>query len=246
MEKGWNPFRRRCILRIPFPVNDGLTAVLQPGDVVLYRARAGQLLGGLITTFTESPYSHAEVYVGDGWCVDASAYGVTLSKGMHEDLVDVFRLKGGLTAEQRRVVVDKAFQSLARPYDYFLLFTFPFLTRAMAARRAANGAFICSENVAWCYAEAGVDLSGKGDPTTLEAPADLGRSGRLEWLGFWNGAAPVPDGKPNERHPLQGRPNVISQLVIWLFADPLSCRDEYYRQLTASRERTRRWPARPA
>jgi hypothetical protein len=239
MKKSWNPFRRRCILRIPHLVNDDLTAVLQPGDVILYRAHGHQLLGNLISTFTDSPYSHAEVYVGDGWCVDASAYGLTLSKGMHDDLVDVLRLKGGLPEAQRRIVVGKAYQSLARPYDYFLLLGFPFFTRSMAARRAANGAYICSENVAWCYAEAGIDLSGKGDPVELEAPADLGCSRKLAWLGFWDRGRSVTDARRSEWHPLQGRPNLVSRLLIRLLADPFSCRDEYYRQLHESQELAR-------
>jgi hypothetical protein len=240
MHNGWNPFRRQCILRIPRPIDDGLTRALQPGDIILYRAHGRQLLGNLITTFTDSPYSHAEVYVGEGWSVDASGIGLTLSKGMHNDLVDVFRLRGGLGAEQRRIIVGKAFQSLARPYDYFLLFGFPFFTSAMAARRAANAAFICSENVAWCYAEAGLDLSGRGAPTAMEAPADIGCSRLLEWEGFWDRARPVADAQRNEWHARQGRPNILARIVIRLFANPLSCRDEYYRQLHASQERAAR------
>ena len=240
MQNGWNPFKRQCILRIPYGIEDALTAALQPGDVILYRAHGHQLLGNLIATFTDSPYSHAEVYVGQGWCVDAAGIGLTLSKGMHADIVDVFRLKGGLGAEQRRIIVGKAFQSLAMPYDYVLLFGFPFFTSKMAARRAANGAFICSENVAWCYAEAGIDLSGRGSPTAMSAPADIGCSALLEWRGFWDRARPVADGKRNEWHPLQGRANWLSRLMIRLFANPLSCRDEYYAQLHESQARAAR------
>jgi hypothetical protein len=240
MKNGWNPFRKECILQIPYKVEDKLTQVLKPGDILLYRAHGHQLLGNLISTFTDSPYSHAEVYVGDGWSVDAAAIGVTLSMGMHKEIVDVFRLKGGLTDHQRRIVVGKAYQSLARPYDYFLLFAFPFFTRKMAARRAANGAFMCSENVAWCYHEAGIDLGGKGTPVAMEAPADLGASKLLDWLGFYDRAKKVPDGVRNKPHRIQGKPNWFSRLLIKLFADPFSVRDEYYSQLQKSQARARK------
>jgi hypothetical protein len=236
MQKGWNPFRKKCILRIPFTIEDDLTTALHPGDILLYRAHAHQLLGNLITTFTRSPYSHAEVYVGDGWSVDAAAIGLTLSMGMHSDFVDIFRLKGGLSDQQRRIVVGKAYQSLARPYDYFLLFNFPFFTPKMAGRRAANNAFICSENVAWCYHEAGIDLAGKGTPIAMEAPADIASSKLLDWLGFYDHARRIPDGARNERHRLQGKPNWLSRLIIKLIADPFSSRDEYYQQLRRSQE----------
>jgi hypothetical protein len=133
-------------------------------------------------------------------------------------------------------VIEKAFQSLAKPYDYFLLFAFPFFTDKMATGRATNGAFICSENVAWCYHEAGIDLTGKGTPTAMEAPADIAASKKLNWLGFYDHTNKVSDGVRNEWHKLQGKPNWFSRLLIWLIADPLSSRDEYYAQLHGSQE----------
>ena len=160
----WNPFKRKCKLRVERNEyhNNKLTAFLQKGDIILYRGEYKSFTSALIMEFTCSPYSHAEIYVGDGWSVSAERYGISLEDHCNTEFIDIMRLGGGLSREQRGIVLEKAYQSLAKPYAYLGLLGFPFGSEKAAARRSANEAYICSEVTAWCYKEAGIDLIGAG------------------------------------------------------------------------------------
>lgn len=226
----FNPFKKKCVLRITHKYDTVQTKTMQKGDIVLCRAFGKKILPTLISEFTRSPYSHVEIYVGDGWSVSAEAVGVTLADHLNHEFVDVMRLRGGLTREQRAIVMEKAYQSLAQPYEYLLLFGFPFWGRKAAARRAANEGYICSENTAWCYKEAGIDLV-PGKVESIEAPADISHSDKLEWLGAWYKGEPAADAHHNDRHQLQGKPSCLARLMIRTIADPNSMRDEYYEAL---------------
>lgn len=230
---GWNPFRKKCKLRI-YPheryVND-LTAFLQKGDVLLYRGEYKNFTSALIMEFTRSPYSHVETYVGDGWAVSAEAYGVTFQDHCNYLFIDIMRVKGGLSREQRGIVLEKAYQSLAKPYEYLGLVGFPFGSENAAARRSANKAYICSEVVAWCYKEAGIDLV-EGQPEAIESPADLSHSAQLEWLGAWRDGSISDEAQIHEFHSSQL--NKKAGFAKWLVknvADMLSERDEIYEKL---------------
>ena len=145
--------------------------------------------------------------------------------------IDIMRLKGGLSREQRGIVLEKAYQSLAKPYEYLGLIGFPFGSEKAAARRSANQAYICSEVTAWCYKEAGIDLI-KNKPEAIEAPADLAKSDQLQCLGAWRGGKPFATAEHNKLHRLQL--NKKAGFAKWLVknvADLLSERDEYYERL---------------
>lgn len=229
----WNPFRRKCKLRVEAHEyhNNELTAFLEKGDIILYRGEYKSFTSALIMEFTRSPYSHAEIYVGDGWSISAEAYGLSLEDHCNTGFIDIMRLEGGLSREQRGIVLEKAYQSLAKPYEYLGLIGFPFGSEKAAARRSANQAYICSEVTAWCYKEAGIDLI-KNRPEAIEAPADLAKSTKLQWLGAWRGAKPFPAAEHNKFHPTQL--NKKAGFAKWLVknvADLLSERDEYYERL---------------
>jgi hypothetical protein len=229
----WNPFRRKCKLRVePHEYYDNeLTEFLQKGDIILYRGEYRSLTSALIMEFTRSPYSHADIYVGDGWCISAERYGLSLEDHCNTEFIDLLRLKSGLSREQRAIVLEKAYQSLAKPYEYLGLLGFPFGSEKAAARRSANQAYICSEVTAWCYKEAGIDLI-QDRPEAIEAPADLARSPELEWLGAWKAGRPFPGAEHNKFHKLQL--NKKAGFAKWLVknvADLLSERDEYYEKL---------------
>jgi hypothetical protein len=234
MQNGWNPFRKKCITRMPYKITSKLTEVLQKGDIMLYRAKGSQVLGSLIAEFTRSPYSHADIYVGDGWSIGALGQGMSLDNHFHTDFVDILRCPT-MTETQRDVIVGKAFQQLAKPYEYLLLFSFPFLTKKAAAKRAANQAFMCSEVTAWCYKQAGIDLLSKTLEST-EAPADIGMAKKLEFVTSFYKGEPCPDAKRNVRHAYSKKSNWFSRLLIKWIADPNSTRDEYYQQLHDSQE----------
>ena len=230
---GWNPFRKRCKLRIePDEYHDNeVTAFLEKGDVLLYRGEYASFTSALIMEFTRSPYSHVEVYMGDGWTVSAEAYGLTFQDHCNTAFIDIMRLKSGLTRQQRGIVMESAYRSLAKPYEYLGLIGFPFGGEKAAVRRSSNEAYICSEVVAWCYKEAGIDLV-EDRPEAIEAPADIAHSDLLQWLGSWREGRPFPEGEIHKFHSSQL--NKEAGFARWLVnnvADLLSERDETYEQL---------------
>lgn len=212
----------------------GLAALLRPGDVVLHRDQ-GDLLGGLIGHFTASPYSHAELYWGGGWSLSAEAHGIAFAATDRggRAFVDVCR-HPGLDAGRARRLLAAARATLARRYEFTLLFGFPYLSRRALLRRAANRGYICSEHVAWAYRQAGLILV-PGRLQSAQAPADLAHSKALRYVASFHGEERVTDAQLSRFHPRQGRRNRLAVALIELFANPVSLRDEYYRGLAASR-----------
>jgi hypothetical protein len=209
---------------------------LEPADIVLHRA-GGDFLGGLISAFTSSPYSHAELYAGDGWSISAEAKGisyVTCDRG-GAAFLDVVRLRGGLSDAQRLAILASATATLRFPYEYALLFGFPFLSRRAVLRRARNDAFICAEHVAWCYRQAGIVLV-PGRPESIITAADLAAD-TVEHVASWAQHRRVEDAVLNRHHPLQPRRSRLAEAVIARVANPHSSRDDEYRQLADERAR---------
>lgn len=166
--------------------NTPLMKELNQADILLFRWKGPRdFLGGSIGYFTNSPYSHAEVYLSNGFALSAGSHGVG-----YEDLlkasgdIDVFRYEN-LTREQRLIIQAKAQQSLLHPYGFANLILFPFAGKRLIARWTKNNAYICSEVTAWVYKEAGIDLV-PGKLEAIEAPADLARSKELSYKGTFH------------------------------------------------------------
>lgn len=228
-----------CIKPIKERYSNDLTTNLLKGDIILHRA-SRKFISSLISDLTNSPYSHAEIYIGDGWCVSAEAKGITFSDNLNKKFVDVMRLKEGLTRDKRGIILEKAYQSLAKPYDYLLLVGFPFIGPKSAARRAGDVAYICSELTAWCYKEAEIDLI-PGLPEDIEAPADIAKSDKLDWIGAWNKSLKKEDAKLNVRHPIQGKHHWLAKLIIKIIK-PLTLRTEYEKSIRLKQEKIREDP----
>jgi len=213
-----------CIKPIQKLYTNEFTEDLKKGDIILHRA-TGKLVSSLISDFTNSPYSHAEIYIGDGWCVSAEAKGVTFSDEINSKFIDVMRYKGdpskdekGLSRDERGIILEKAYQSLAKPYAFLKLFRFVlYYGPRFIAKRAGKRAFICSELTAWCYKNADIDLI-PGKPEDIEAPADIANSDKLEWIGAWNGSVKVKDAKLNLRYDeIQGQHHWFARIIIkWI------------------------------
>jgi len=238
-DKAWNPFRTKCITKIPYTIDSHLSRLLQPGDIVLYRALGYQMLGGLITDITDSPYSHCEVYARDGWTIEAGVDGVSYSDGMHgyKGGVDVFRWKGGLSEPQKKGIVTVAEHEIGEPYQYTLLLLFPYLSRKAIARRAALHSFICSELVAHAYAENGLNSCDNNEPDAADAPADFGYSPNLEWLGCYVEARRTEKARRNAWcDEIQGRKNLFDRALVALLVNPYSMKDDYYKKLAEAKK----------
>jgi uncharacterized protein YycO len=232
----FNFLKGGCIKPIKKRYKNDLTKNLLKGDIILHRA-SSKFIGSLISDFTKSPYSHAEIYIGDGWCVSAEAKGITFSDNLNKTFVDVMRLKGNLTREQRGIVLEKAYQSLAKPYDYLFIVGFPFIGPKSAARRAGDVAYICSELTAWCYKEAGIDLI-PGLPEDIEAPADIANSDKLDWIGAWNKSYKKEDAELNVRHTIQGKHHWLAKIIIKLIK-PFTLQAEYDKARKMKQEKIR-------
>jgi hypothetical protein len=236
--RAWNPFRKECISKIPHKVESPQTKLCEPGDIVLYRALGYQVLGGLIGDITDSPYSHCEVYARDGWTIEAGINGVSFSDGMHgyKGGVDIFRWKGGLTDRQKNGIVEVAEKEIGDPYQYTLLLFFPYFSRKALVKRAAVHSFICSELAAYAYAENGLNSCGNKQPDTADAPADIGLSLSLDWLGCYVESEKVEDAKRNIwSNRIQGKRNVFDKIVVALFVDPFSKKTAYYEKKAEAR-----------
>jgi hypothetical protein len=237
--KAWNPFRKECITKIPRRIESPLTDLLQPGDIVLYRALGYQVLGGLIGDITDSPYSHCELYARDGWTIEAGIHGVSYSDGMHGYTggIDVFRWKGGLTEAQRRRIVAAGEKEIGDPYQYTLLLFFPYLSRKALARRAAIHSFICSELAAYAYLANGLDACANKEPDAADAPADIGLSPNMDWLGCYAESHEVSDARRNVWNDrIQGRQNWFDKALVALLVDPFSKREVYYEKMAEARK----------
>lgn len=216
---------------------------LLPGDILLYRFGGKKdFTGGIICEMTSSPYSHSEVHIKDGYNISAGPQGITFVDGYKHNVIgkkavvgkhvyraniDIFRLKGGLSREQRLIIQAKLMQALLLPYDYINLAGFPFLRGKSAVKRAGNDAYICSESVAWSYKNAGIDII-KDKPESIEAPCDIGRSDILEYIGTFVAGKKIEGDHRNEF--LQEEYSVLSKMVS-NFLGLFSKKDEFYEGL---------------
>lgn len=164
-----------------------LLKILKPCDVIVKRFSGEKdFMGSIIAHYTSSPYSHAEIHLYDGIVVSAEATGVLYVDSLKRKnaKIDIFRyLK--LTREERLIITAKAHQSVFKPYHYANLLYYPFMTDKQAAKWSKNEAYICSENVAWCYKEAGIDLVPES-PEAAEDPSDLANSKVLKYFGTYD------------------------------------------------------------
>lgn len=227
------------------PVCD-LVQDLQPGDIILYRfGGPDDFTGGVISHMTSSPYSHAELYIKDGYDISAGSHGVGFVDLYKFNLigkkpiigeekpfrVDIFRAVNRLTREQRLIIESKAYKSILMPYDYFNLVGFPFIKTKRAVEMAGNEAYICSEHAAWAYANAGIDLV-EGKPESIEAPADIGTSDRLEYIGTYDEGKKLSQNYANEFIDEEySNLQKITSKFMGLFSE----RDEFYKGVYLNR-----------
>ena len=212
---------------------------LKSGDIILYRfGGPGDFTGGVITHITSSPYSHAELHIKDGYDISAGSHGVGFVDLLKENVagkynVDIFRVPGGLSRQKRLIIEAKAYQTVLMPYDYFNLAGFPYLKDEKAVARSGNEAYICSEHVAWCYYNANIDLI-KNKPEAIEAPADLGRSDQLEYIGTYVEGMKTEANFANE---FMGEEWSMLQQLVSKFMGLFTKKDEFYRGLYLNKQR---------
>lgn len=223
---------------------------LKPCDIVLYRTTGPEdLTSGIISYFTSSPYNHAELYMFDGYTIAADSIGITFRDMYKENVyghipvfgkkepidlrVDILRLGGGLNRNQRLIIEAKAYKTLACQYDFHGLFTFPFFkNNNEALRRSVDDMYVCSEHVAWCYKNAGIDLI-EDVPESIESPADIGMSDILEYVGTYEHGKKIDGNYKNKfiDETISDFQKAVSNIL-----GAFSTRDEYYAKLAKNQE----------
>ncbi len=235
--------RHPPILEISRTFDTEATRFLQKGDVLLYRGAKNDMVAAGICLFTDSPYSHAEIYVRDGWSIGALEDGIGYDYAVGEGKavgssdpawIDVFRYRGGLTAVQQDALIGDDRAQLGKPYGILPgIIEFPFPRAWEFVPKASYRAFGCSMLVSFCYEKIGLPLAATAAP--LQAPADIGHSPRLQYVASVYGGVLRMDKARfvNEDDPevQAGAWNWLARFLVDRIIDPLSSRTEFYRHL---------------
>ena len=148
----------------------------RPGDYGVVKTTG--FVGKLIRVGTASRWNHVFIYVGDSLIIEANPTGVSLSP-VNKYPVIGWNQHEILTKEQRKFIVDFAYNQVGRPYAFLAIGNI--LLRTLGLKLLANTAilrklaqqtgYICSELVAESYSKNGVRMFDK--PDYLVTPGDL-------------------------------------------------------------------------
>jgi hypothetical protein len=153
---------------------------LQVGDIILVRDQK-DFISKAIRFITDSEFEHSEIIVGhlkykddDRITITSNAEtGVCISNLSRYDNrkinYEVWRYRGGLTPDQKGIIVETLFKYLHQKYDFFGAgsFVLPFM------KHSKNRQF-CSELVARAYNEIGFNF---GKPFDKVTPGDIKKCG---------------------------------------------------------------------
>jgi hypothetical protein len=179
---------------------------VRPGDIILvpFAGPIGWVITLLqaVVAWTPSPYSHAEVYVGNGMCVGARA--PRASKVRLEDVLA--RPKVAILAVpescewQRDLIVGAALSMVGARYQYLAYLwiglsrlpighgaAYRMVMRWLQHRLETDRAWICSALADRAWYLAGVHLFGDGRLLGAVTPGQLARVGQVRHLrtGPW-------------------------------------------------------------
>jgi permuted papain-like amidase YaeF/Yiix C92 family enzyme len=180
------------------PVDDALLAPqrLQPGDIVL--TSASTLRSGGIRLMTWSSVSHAALYIGEGWIVEALGSGVhvrRLEGLLAEESIAVVLRHPGLRPQQQAQITDYALEQAGARFNFVgVTLHVPFSLARRACEMppllpeavrdvcvrsvgvlnylaASETQLFCSQLVMQAYQHAGVQVTA-ADPRLI-TPADI-------------------------------------------------------------------------
>lgn len=181
---------------------------LQVGDIILTKGDTPQSKG--IRSVTNSQYSHAMLYVGNGKIIEAIGKGVveqTLTAAAKNVSGAVVLRHSNISDAQRKTVALYAKSKIGRPYDttgaigsstsspkaqILGLLSPPLVGIAqlmdLANRLGPNSDFYCSELVALAYADAGAPLLPEkrlefGKSAASTHPGEIHKSHSLKIIG---------------------------------------------------------------
>jgi len=180
---------------------------LQPADVIVSTTDAAISTG--IRSATGSTVSHAALYAGGGYIIEAIGEGVVKRphfKALEEDILAIAYRRVGITTDKAKEVVSYAERYIGRPYDklgavgsgttssrggtiYMGIKIISPAAGGVLGDRVKNNAsdgnkdnaFFCSELVARAFELAGIPISDL--PASYTNPMGVMRSSKLQFLG---------------------------------------------------------------
>jgi cell wall-associated NlpC family hydrolase len=180
---------------------------LQPADVIVSTTDAAISTG--IRSATGSTVSHAALYAGGGYIIEAIGEGVVKRphfKALEEDILAIAYRRVGITTDKAKEVVSYAERYVGRPYDklgavgsgttssrggaiYMGIKIISPAAGGVLGDRVKNNAsdgnkdnaFFCSELVARAFELAGIPISDL--PASYTNPMGVMRSSKLQFLG---------------------------------------------------------------
>jgi len=172
-----------------FETPNDLMKDIRDFDIVLYRVHSKEdFLGNVISEITSSPYSHATLNISSGYVISADGGGVgydDILTNSYNVVVDVMRLDRELTDVEKIGLITKAKEQLLKPYNYFNLLDFPYLTDKQVLQFGGGTSFICAELVSYLFKYVNIDLIINKEEAR-EAPCDIGRSDILDYVGTYS------------------------------------------------------------
>lgn len=142
--------------------------------------RLPNLMGWLIGLGTWSKYSHAFVYVGDGRVVEARPSGAAVAPLSQYTPGHILWSDDVLSVEQAQSVTLSAMKCVGTPYGFLdivaiALHTMRLPWKWVERRVLREDRMICSQLVAWCGDQAGIDWKCGRAYDQEVTPADLAR-----------------------------------------------------------------------
>ena len=149
----------------------------KPFDILMFRPVS--ITGYSVCIASFSTYSHAAIYLGNGWMIESHPLtGVVITQVPEDryETIDVYRYKGVITKEQKEKMLEWANKQVGRKYDwiaYIPTFIYGVLGRVLDLvnlRKSCPGFlnrdlfYFCYELVTMCFQFIGILLCPKVHP----------------------------------------------------------------------------------
>ncbi|MBZ4193974.1 MAG: hypothetical protein LAE24_06665 [Candidatus Contendobacter sp.] len=176
-------------------------ANMQSADIIV--STGSGAASAVIRTGSQSRYSHAALYIGDGKIIEAIGEGVvrqTLESALSDDTLAVVYRRKNLTAGQAGLVIRYVSAQVGKSYDYagvagaskytaggFLmrLISIPLGViqdvGELVNTISPESSFFCSELVLRAFEQANAPITFK--PATISNPSDIPGSHQVQYIG---------------------------------------------------------------
>jgi len=156
---------------------------LQAADIIVSTTRAA--VSGVIRVGTNASVSHAALYVGDGYVIEAIGAGVTrhkLDAAVADDALAVAYRSPNITEEKSDRIIEFATYQVGKPYSVAgaALSSDKILCRVLGPRRAS---FFCSQLVFEAYRRGGLPLTTAPSQCVTPADAAIIAQSQLTYVG---------------------------------------------------------------